>query len=43
MFELAIKTSLRVKPRKAPDHFPKDVTMDLTKMNNFLNYGKKTT
>ena len=43
MFELAIKTSLRVKPKKAPSHFPTDVTMNLNKMNNFLQHGKKTT
>lgn len=43
MYELAKQTNPDVIPGKAPDHFPKDVTMDLTKMNNFLNYGKKTT
>jgi len=37
MYELALKTNPRVKGVLAPDHFPKDVTMDLTKMHEFLN------
>ena len=41
MFELAQKTNPAVKEAIAPDHFPTDVTMDLTKMNLFLNDGEK--
>jgi len=37
MFELAKETNPRVEESLAPDHFPTDVTMDLNKMNEFLN------
>lgn len=37
MYELAIRTNPKVIGVPAPQHFPKDVTMDLTKMQNFLN------
>jgi len=40
MYELASKTNNSVKPSPSPSHFPKDVTMDLSKLNNFLNYNK---
>lgn len=43
MYELAAETNQRVKPALAPPHFPKDVTMDLSKLNNFLQHGKETT
>lgn len=43
MYELATRTCLRVKPAPAPPHFPTDVTMNLDKMNNFLQYGKERT
>lgn len=38
MYELAKQTNKDVEPTKSPDHFPKEITMDLTKMNNFLKY-----
>lgn len=37
MFELAKETNSNVEESLAPNHFPTDVTMDLTKMNQFLN------
>ena len=36
MFDLARRTKPDVKPAEAPEHFPKDVTMDLTKMKKWL-------
>lgn len=36
MFELAQQTNPDVESIEAPDHFPKNITMDLTKMNKFL-------
>jgi dTDP-4-dehydrorhamnose reductase len=36
MFDLAKRSNRNVKAAIAPDHFPKDVTMDLTKMEEFL-------
>lgn len=36
MFDLAQETKPEVLPAEAPSHFPKDVTMDLTKMNKWL-------
>lgn len=41
MYELARRTNSEVKEAIAPDHFPTDVTMDLTKMNQFLNNGEE--
>lgn len=42
MFDLAIKSNESVKPNEAPIGFPTDVTMNLDKMNNFLEeYGRQ--
>lgn len=40
VYELALQTNPKVEPCEAPDHFPKDLRMDLTKMKQFLD-GKK--
>jgi len=37
VYELALKTNDNVEPCEAPDHFPKDLRMDLTKMKQFLD------
>ena len=40
VYDLAKQTNRNVQGSIAPDHFPKDLRMDLTKMKTFLN-GKK--
>lgn len=40
VYELAQQTNQNVKPTEAPEDFPKDLTMDLTKMKHFLD-GKE--
>lgn len=40
VYDLALQSNKRVKKSTAPDHFPKDLRMDLTKMKEFLN-GKE--
>jgi hypothetical protein len=37
IYELAKQTNPSVKESLAPTHIPKNVTMDLTKMKEFLN------
>jgi dTDP-4-dehydrorhamnose reductase len=37
VYELALQTNDSVEPCEAPDHFPKDLRMDLTKMKQFLD------
>ena len=41
MFELAKQTNPGVEAIEAPDNFPKNVTMDLTKMDKYLTELKK--
>lgn len=41
MHELALQTRPDVKPLPAPSHFPKNVTMNLSKMNKFLAQWQK--
>ena len=36
VYDLASKSKPDIQKAEAPDHFPNDVTMDLTKMNNKL-------
>lgn len=37
VYDLALQTNPSVEPTEAPDHFPTDLRMDLTKMKEFLN------
>ena len=37
VYDLALQTNSDVQPCEAPDHFPKDLRMDLTKMKEFLD------
>jgi dTDP-4-dehydrorhamnose reductase len=37
IYDLAIKTNEQVKPSYKPEHVPGDITMNIHKLNNFLN------